>query len=286
LHLNLDDAWPDLPGSLPEVDARAWGPRLRFSAPGRLVEEFYREIGPRLAPFVVYGSGDFHHLTALWLRRLGEPFVLVSFDNHPDWDLRPPRWACGGWINRALELPALQKVSVWGCGNFECWWPHRLFGNRRAERSGELEVHPWADGRPASQQNRQGAIMGANWRAKFTQCAQALGGLDLYVTIDLDCLRSEDAVTNWESGRFSIDDVAWALTQLRAAQARVVGGDICGAFSPPKYARAKQRFAAGMDHPKLPPRDLETVRTVNRHAFDALWPALVGTPRCGVREGP
>jgi len=163
LHLNLDDAWSGLPGDLPALDAREWGPRLRFSAPARLVEDFYREYKTQVAPFLVYGSGDFHHLSALWLRRLREPFVLVSFDNHPDWDVRPPRWACGGWINRALEMPELDKVSVWGCGNFECWWPRQLFGNRRAEREGQLEVHPWADGRPAAQQNRRGAIVVSNW---------------------------------------------------------------------------------------------------------------------------
>jgi hypothetical protein len=275
LHLNLDDAWSDLPRDLPVVDAREWGPRLRFSAPSRLIEDFFREYGPQVAPFLVYGSGDFHHLTALWIRRVREPFVLVSFDNHPDWDVRPPRWGCGGWINRALELEQLQKVSVWGCGNFECWWPRQLFGNRRAERSGELEVHPWADGRRASEQNRRGAIVAANWRARFTQFVQALAGADVYVTIDLDCLRAEDAVTNWESGRFTVADVSWALTELRA-KTRIVAGDICGAYSRPKFARAKQRFAAEMDHPKLPAIDADTARQINHRAFDALWPALLG----------
>jgi arginase family enzyme len=276
LHLNLDDAWSDLPGELPTIDARDWGPRLRFSAPSRSIEQFFHEIGPRLAPFLVYGSGDFHHLSALWIRRFSAPFVLVSFDNHPDWDVRPPRWACGGWINRALELRQIQKVSIWGCGNFECWWPRQFFGNRRAERAGELEVHPWADRRSAADQNRRGAILRSNWQAKFLQLVRALGAANLYVTIDLDCLRAEDAVTNWESGRFTVDDVVWALNQLRNSNARIVGGDICGAFSPPKYARAKQRFAANLDHPKLPAVDLEAARKINRRAFEALWPALVG----------
>jgi arginase family enzyme len=276
LHINLDDAWSDLPGDLPVVDVRDWGPPLRFSAPSSLIEEFFRELGPRLAPFLVYGSGDFHHLSALWIRRLTQPFVLVSFDNHPDWDVRPPRWACGGWINRALDLPRLEKASVWGCGNLECWWPRQLFGNRRAEQSGELEVHPWADERSERDHNRRGAILVSNWRAKFVQFAQGLSGADVYVTIDLDCLRAEDAVTNWESGRFAVEDVAWALAQLRAAKARIVAGDICGAFSPPKYARAKQRFAANWDHPKLPVVNLETAREINRRAFESLWPALAG----------
>ena len=276
IHLNLDRAWREADAPMETVDATAWGPRLRFSAPSRLIEAFYREYEAKLAPFILYGSGDFHHLSALWLRRLEGRFVLLSFDNHPDWDLRPPRWACGGWINRALELSNVEKVSVWGCGNFECWWPGQIFGNRRAEREGELEVHPWADERTASQQERRGAILLTNWRAKFTQFAHALAATDVYVTIDLDCLRPEDAVTNWENGRFTPGDVAWALEQLRDAKARIVGGDICGAYSPPVYARAKQRFVAGIDHPKLPPPDPERAREVNLRALDVLWPALTG----------
>ena len=273
MHLNLDDAWSGLPRDLPVLDAREWGPRLRFSAPARLIEEFYSEYGARVAPFLVYGSGDFHHLTALWARRLRDPFVLVSFDNHPDWDVRPPRWACGGWVNRALELPRVQKVSVWGCGNFECWWPRQFFGNRRAEREGRLEVHPWADDRSVSQQDRRGAILRSNWRERFVEFAGGLGGSNVYVTIDLDCLRAEEAVTNWESGRFTIEDVAWALAQLRT-NSRIVAGDICGAFSPPIYARAKQRFAAEMDHPKLPPADLKNAQVINVRALQSLWPVL------------
>ena len=275
IHLNLDEAWPADALPIPTLEAKSWGPRLRFSAPGRLIEEFYREQEPKLPPFVLYGSGDFHHLSALWLRRMTEPFALVSFDNHPDWDVRPPRWACGGWINRALELPHLSKASVWGCGNFECWWPRQLFGNRRAEREGRLEVHPWADDRPPAEQNRRGAILRSNWREKFSEFAASLRESKIYVTIDLDCLRPEDAVTNWESGRFSVEDVVWAIGELRRANAQIVAGDICGAFSPPHYARAKQRFVAEMDHPKLPPVDLPNARQTNLRAFNVLWPALL-----------
>ncbi|MEY2489200.1 MAG: hypothetical protein QOC70_1142 [Verrucomicrobiota bacterium] len=273
LHLNLDQAWPADALPVETLDAASWGPALRFSAPPRLIEGFYQEVGRQLPRFLVYGSGDFHHLTALWVRQLAEPFVLCSFDNHPDWDVRPPRWGCGGWVNRALELPHVKKVSVWGCGNFECWWPGRLFGNRRAEREGRLEIHRWANGRPLSNQTRPGAILRGNWRECFAQFVQSLEESNIYVTIDLDCLRAEDAVTNWESGRFTVEDVAWALTQLRAG-AQVVGGDICGAYSPPVYARRKQRFAAGMDHPKLPAPNLEAAAKVNLRAFEALWPIL------------
>ena len=37
-----------------------------------MMEKFYRQVEQQLAPFVLYGSGDFHHLSALWLRRLSK----------------------------------------------------------------------------------------------------------------------------------------------------------------------------------------------------------------------
>ena len=274
LHLNLDDAWPDEPLGLPIVAARVWGPKLRFSAPPRLVAEFYREYETHLvAPFLLYGSGDFHHLTALWIRRVAQPVILVSFDNHPDWDVRPPKWGCGGWVNRALELPHVRCVSVWGCGNFECWWPHQLFGNRRAERAGILDVHPWADGRPSKDQQRRGAILRDNWREHFEQFAKDLGGTNVYVTIDLDCLRAEEAVTNWESGRFTIVDLEWALKKLRESS-QIIGGDICGAYSSPHYARFKQRFAGEFDHPKIQLPPIDQIRRINSATLAKLWPLL------------
>jgi len=274
LHINLDDAWPDESLGLPLTEARAWGPRLRFSAPPPLVGQFYRKHEVDLAtPFLLYGSGDFHYLTALRLRPIGEPIVVVSFDNHPDWDVRPPKWGCGGWVNRALELPLVRRVSVWGCGNFECWWPHQIFGNRRAERAGILEVHPWADDRPAKDRQRKGAILRENWREHFERFSKTIGETSVYVTIDLDCLCAEQAITNWESGRFTIADLEWSLGKLREF-CRIIGGDICGAYSPPKYARWKQRFAAEFDHPKIRLPDDDKIHAINLAALEKLWPLL------------
>ena len=277
LHLNLDDAWPVGDVALRAVDAKKWGPELRFSAPGGVVEKFYRDHSEQLAPFILYGSGDFHHLSALWVRRFTEPLVLVSFDNHPDWDLRPPWWCCGSWVNRALEQSHVEKVSVWGCGNFECWWPTQAFGNRAAERAGKLEVHAWADGQKPARQKRRGVIFAATWREEFARFIDSLGDTNVYVTIDLDCLRAGDAVTNWENGKFTIEDVAWALPALRR-KVRIVGGDMCGAYSTPVYARRKQRFLAEMDHPKMSAPDFDDPERINLRAFERLWPLLAQSP--------
>lgn len=254
------------------LEACDWGPRLRFSAPAHAIEEFYREQQEHLEPFIVYGSGDFHHLSGLWVRR-AEAQIVVSFDNHPDWDVRPPKWCCGSWVNRALELPHVEQVSVWGCGNFECWWPGQLFGNRRAERAGRLEVHPWADGQSAKHQARRGAILQENWREKFSAFVERIAGKAVYVTIDMDGLRAEEAVTNWENGRLTGADLVWALGQLRT-HASIIAGDLCGAYSLPKYARRAQRFISEMDHPKLSRADPAEGARINLTTFEFLWPAL------------
>jgi arginase family enzyme len=238
-----------------------------------LIDKFYREFASGLAPFLLYGSGDFHHLTALWIRRVTEPVVVVSLDNHPDWDVRPPKWSCGSWVNRALELPHVRRVSVWGCGNFECWWPRQLFGNRRAECAGRLEVHPWADQRPMKDRQRRGAILRENWREHFEGFVRNLDGANVYVTVDIDCLAAGEAVTNWESGRFTVVDLEWGLTKLRES-CRIVAGDICGAFSRPVYARWKQRFASELDHPKLLRPNPEETQEINHSTLQKLWPLL------------
>src|SRR5437867_12387749 len=113
-HLNLDDAWPAGALAMETIDARCWGPRLRLLARQGDIDSFCEAFANQLQPFTLYGSGDFHHLTAVLLRRFTGPLVVVCFDNHPDWDVRPPRWSCGGWVNRALDLPNVRTVSVWG----------------------------------------------------------------------------------------------------------------------------------------------------------------------------
>jgi hypothetical protein len=84
----------------------------------------------------------------------------------------------------------------------------------------------------------------------------------------------EEAVTNWESGRFTIVDLAWALAQLRES-GRIIAGDICGAYSPPQYARWKQRFAGNFDHPKLKLPAADEIRRINSAAVQKLWPLLL-----------
>ena len=290
LLVDLDWAWNDYYSllALPALDLREWGPRLRFCAPPDLIETFWNETAPRLQPHrgapLLYGSGDFHHLAGLWVRRVFEddpsPLTLLSFDNHPDWAWTPPKWACGGWINRALETPGVAEAAVWGCGNMELTWPTRLLGNRRAVRAGRLHLFPWRERFAALPSGAWPWLERETWRERFASFLEARKGKRFYVTVDLDGLRAEEALTDWENGLFTVDDLAWALERVREA-GRLAGGDLCGAASGPgEYARPVQRLLARIDHPALPPRSEEEKSAgvrLNARAAERLLPLLRST---------
>ena len=264
VYLDLDDSVDPAALGLARQDARDWGPRLRCFAPRAAMQQFMDQVAATLPPFVLFGSGDFHHLTAAFLRKVRAPFNLVAFDNHPDWDVRPPYWACGGWMKRAL--PYVERAAVWGCGNFELNWPSRLFG------SGGVVVYGWHERYP-----KRGTMTRSNWQSQFEAFSDSLRGQNVYVTVDMDCLREEEAVTNWENGLFTVADIAWAIGVLRS-RANVIAGDVCGAYSPPVYERRKQRFAAEWDHPKIETLDFAAARATNTKSLRVIWPALVNSP--------
>jgi hypothetical protein len=275
-HVDLDAAWPiSFSSDLPTLNCRTWGPSVRYCSPSKVLESFYLEIRERLTPFTLYGSGDFHHLTALLLRRVSRPFVLISFDNHPDWDTRPPHWCCGTWMNRALESPLLKKAAIWGCANFELNPPHRWFANHPALRAGRLEVWPWIERFGPSARRRWPGITAENWKDRFATFAAGLSDSPVYVTIDMDCLRPEVATTDWEQGLFTAEDIIYALGKLRESTS-IVGGDLCGAHSPAQYTRWTQRRTALIDHPKKTLSDIGSAQLLNLAAARTIWPALVG----------
>ena len=236
-------------------------------------DQFYDFIRAKTAKFTLFGSGDYHHLTALWLRKLEEPVTLISFDNHPDWDIRPPRWCCGTWINRALELPTVRKAVIWGCGNFELNWPGNLFVSRKALRARRLQVWPWTERLKDSGRKCWPGITRENWRENFSAFARGLAEDRVYVTIDLDCLDRTEATTNWEHGLFKVEDIRWALDEIRS-QTSIVGGDLCGAYSKPHYERWKQRIEGILDHPRLEPVSEAAGAAQNARALQIIWRAL------------
>jgi arginase family enzyme len=281
VHIDLDGAWDAARVGMRTLDARELGPHLRYTAPEEMVRRSVEVMEEGLGDeaFLLYGSGDFHYLAAWWLQRAirraqAERVTLVSFDNHPDWDVRPPKWACGGWVNRALDFPQVERASVWGCGNFELGFPARLFRNKRALASGKLEIHAWAERQRAGVCRQFNCMTRDTWRERLLKFVESVRGGAVYITVDLDALAGEFVRTNWENGLFAAEDVVWAVGELRKG-AQVIGVDCCGAWSEPVYARVRQRFVGRWDHPKIKAVGVEEARAVNHRTLAALLPALL-----------
>jgi hypothetical protein len=80
----------------------------------------------------------------------------------------------------------------------------------------------------------------ADWQAAFARFVESIRTSAIYVTVDLDCLAESEAITNWENGRFLLADLLWAINFVRQ-NARIIGRDLCGAFSPLVTARGFNR---------------------------------------------
>lgn len=70
------------------------------------------------------GTGDYHYQTLFWLERIGAPFALVHFDNHPDDQagaFGEGILSCGSWVANARRLANCRAAS-WFDGSGHWQW--------------------------------------------------------------------------------------------------------------------------------------------------------------------
>ncbi|MBI3596923.1 MAG: arginase family protein, partial [Nitrospirae bacterium] len=93
--------------------------------------------GPRLS---FLGSGDFHHVSYLMIKRLHSKgsFQVVVFDNHPD-NMRFP-WGihCGSWVHHVCRLPFVSRVTVIGITSGDIRGYHLFENHLRSLFTGKL----------------------------------------------------------------------------------------------------------------------------------------------------
>lgn len=272
-----------------EKALRLWSSAARLRRLGEKLEQLGVPAGS--GPLVTfYGSGDYHHLATAWIGRETAPLSIVHFDNHPDWVRFPPTHNCGGWVNRALALPHVQRVVTLGVCSDDLVHPQWKSGNVAALGTGRLEVHPWkalpsrvwgrvADGAAHRQANghlQWRCLADQDWREFLERLQERLPEGPLWLSIDKDVLRSEDALTNWDQGQMPLEALLVAIERL--ARARPIAGvDVCGEYSAPRFQGPIKRVAAWLDHPSSRPAqqqaDVVNDRT-NRLLIAALSAAL------------
>ncbi|MDX3808887.1 arginase family protein [Bosea thiooxidans] len=245
----------DLAARLRIVASREAGAGLldRLAASGR------DGSGP---PVYFYGSGDFHHLTALLLRTVSEPVTVIHFDNHPDWVQFPATVNCGAWVNRALELPQIRKVVTIGPCSGDLVRPEWQFANLRAVEAERIALFPWrhAPSRvwrrydAAASFRQEGShlhwrnLAEEDWTEFLDDLLPAIPTQAVWLTIDKDVLGRGEAVTNWDQGELTLAHLIAAVERL-AAERRIVGVDVCGDWSEPRFSDPFRAALAFFDHP-------------------------------------
>jgi len=262
------------------VEARDLAPKLRIVAnraaaralSGRIAA---KQGGSRGIYFL--GSGDFHHLTLLLLKLVKEPVTLIHFDNHPDWVRFGFPLNCGSWINRALELPMLQRVITIGPSSDDLSNPELKAANLAAIREGRLEVYAYRAaptrlwGAPV---NGPGvstsggrlfwrSLANESWPAFLAELKQRLPHGALWFSIDKDVLSESEAVTNWDQGEMQLDQVIEAVKVLSAGR-QVAGIDICGDYSEPRFSDPLRAFLSWTDRENrdISPAQAKSVNTL------------------------
>lgn len=253
--LQLDDALTRQPaleagvldGGGRVMSARDLGPAMRLWTRSATLEALRARLAGEAAgagePEVVFaGSGDFHHVTPLLLERAaavsGEPITVLHFDNHPDWVRFAQGRHCGSWVGLAARLPAVARVITIGVTSPDIGQARAREGDLALISEDRLDLFAWT----APDGGGEVALGGRAWptiaalgeSAFMSRLEAAIPTRAIYVTLDKDVLRPEDAVTNWDQGQASLDFVMAAI-RCACAGRRLVGADVVGDWSRPVY---------------------------------------------------
>jgi arginase family enzyme len=282
-------------GLAARIEAADLAGALRIVAGRRAKAELLQRLGQRDGegqgvPVFFYGSGDFHHVTSALLSRVEEPVTVVHFDNHPDWVSFPATVNCGAWVNRALELPDVHKVVTIGPCSDDLVRPEWQFANLRAVADGRIALYPWRHapsrvwgryGETASFRQEGGHLHWRNladedWSDFLDELIAAIPTTSVWLTIDKDVLGPGDACTNWDQGDLPLSHLLVALERL-ASERRIVGADVCGDWSEPRFSDPFRATLAYFDHPprfRPTPEQLSVNARVNASLIDCFQRVL------------
>jgi len=275
------------------VSLQDWGPRIRIASSFAAYRRFENACAARWSDnldgpvLTLYGSGDFHHVTLALLRRLREPFNLLILDKHPDWMRGIPFMHSGTWLNHAFKLPNIRRIfHVGGDLDFDnsfYWlapWPQLS--------SGIVTVVPavrsftrgrWRDipNRPL-RESADRVITVARLTSLLGEAGADLAGYPLYITLDKDLMRVDDAIVNWDSGCLELSEVLSVLTGfVTACGGQLAGMDIVGDWSPVRVRGLMRRWLHWTEHPALhvdPAEAAECNARTNQILIDTLRASL------------
>lgn len=205
---------------------------------------------PNLNQFSLLGSGDYHHLTLALLQQHQTPLTLVLFDNHPDWMRPPHQYHCGTWIYAAARLPQVARIVIVGLENGDLCGKKFQDGDMESFLNKKIILMPYT---PVNAEINAETItlqsqLKASLKLGVQEILSHITTQNVYVSIDKDCLRVEDAITNWEQGTLPLETVTACIKTIRDNHT-IVGADTVGDYSPPVFNSPLKWIGSFLDRP-------------------------------------
>lgn len=279
LILDLDGSVRDI-GPAERVPLQDWEERLRFSCSRGDLRRFGTVIAPALTGphgTVLVGSGDFHHLSLPLVEREARQRQLrvVVLDNHPDNMRFLFGIHCGSWVGHAAALPGVVDVHVLGISSADAGSAHAWENQLGVLRNGR--VHYWCVNVDTSWAQKRGVTTLHNFESPEQLLAEFIPTMandltPVYFSIDKDVFAPEVVQTNWDQGRFLLDD---ALAVISALKPRIVASDITGEVSIHRYRSLFKRVLSRLDQqPDPPPSQIDAWQREQAEVNRALIAAL------------
>lgn len=264
------------------IDLRKLGPSARYflnANTRKLIEKSIRGLAK--GSIVFLGSGDFHHISEILISRFSEPMAVISFDFHPDWEALPPRYGCGSWVSEVLKKSNIEKLVIVGPSSDDLDSFNVQSGALSQLENDRVEIYPYEHKesfvflkkvpRNSSLKSEQKGIFTKIYWSQlkdmdigkfFEGVLKRIPQQKVYVSIDKDCLKKDFAVTNWEEGRLSLDEL-FLMLRLIKEKKDIVGLDITGEYSPIRVKGIFKKITSRLDHPKVFPQNSLTESAIN-----------------------
>jgi len=175
-------------------------------------EEGQASLRKLIAPYPAEGihfidNGDYHYLTKFWTDKIREPWSLVLFDKHTD--MQEDMFgmlSCGDWVKEVMDTnPFLRSIVIIGASDELIAQVPECYAHR---------VHFYSE-----HDIRQPEV----WRDFCNSRIEE----PVYISIDKDVLDQESAITNWDQGTLSLENLEKLLLAILRHD-RIIGIDICG----------------------------------------------------------
>ena len=249
LLLNTDKSLPsDIADTTLEL--MEWQEHLRFSTDFETLELLDKKL-PDTQPRIAFlGSGDFHHLSLLLLKRhkSDKPLHVVVFDNHPDNMIYPFGIHCGSWVYHAAKLKNVSKVTLIGVTSSDIKGWHIFENHLGLLRSGKVQYFCLSGVSAVARAMSGGGIK--DMSLLLEQPDKLMGELKerdaspIYLSIDKDVLLSSELKTNLDQGILNKETLLKWITQLAPY---VQAADICGEVSEYRFKSMWKRCLCSID---------------------------------------